>query len=306
MLRQGGIQERVLDRLLVVHLVRRDELLADLLDLDHVAELDVLARLAALEELRVRLEEAEELLVVGDGLAVQDATPRLIHDALPSAMEVGELFHQRLGLGVGPDVVALRLDASYEPVGHGSRPAADPLHTPNQPLIRAFERSGPSALLRGRRAIVRASRLARRGCSRPDPTPPRPPRGLARSSEPAPGRCPRAGTSRWASGCSSPRPWCRDAAGRPRSSLAHGMVGERVIDLLPGRRTQCVLELVERREVHHGLRSQANELAQGRAVIDADDGLPQRQPLQGLHDEQAEHVLRGESDPRGPRPVGRR
>jgi hypothetical protein len=72
-------------RLLLVHLVGGDELLADLLDLDHVTELDVLARLAALEELRVWLEEAEELLVVGDGLAVQHAPPRLIED-LPAQL----------------------------------------------------------------------------------------------------------------------------------------------------------------------------------------------------------------------------
>jgi hypothetical protein len=47
-----------------------------------VAELDGLLRLAALDEIGVGLEDREELLRGGDALAVQDAAPRLLEDAL--------------------------------------------------------------------------------------------------------------------------------------------------------------------------------------------------------------------------------
>ncbi len=96
-----------------------------------------------------------------------------------------------------------------------------------------------------------------------------------------------------------PQPIARDLL------LADGMLREQAIDLLPGARPQRVLELVECREVHHGLRPKADELAQGRTVIDPDDGLAQREAFQGLHDEQAERMLRGESDAARSRPVRR-
>ena len=85
--------------------------------------------------------------------------------------------------------------------------------------------------------------------------------------------------------------------------LADGMTGERAMDLLPGRRTQSVLELVECGEVHHGFAPEADELAQGRTVIHPNHRLAQRQSFQGLHDEQAEHVLCSEPDTRGSRSV---
>jgi hypothetical protein len=252
----------------------------------------------------VRLEEAEELFVVGDGLAVQDATPRLVHDALPERMEVGQLFHQRLGLGVGPGAVALRRDAVPEPMGHASRPAQDPLHTPKEPLIRALERSGPSTLLRGRARDGQGLAL---GATRMQPTRSHHVRvhlagSLDQSSQhpvavPEQGRVGGPVDVRLHGRGVQTQPIARDLL------LAHGMAGEGAMDLLPGHRTQSVLELVERREVHHGLHPEADELAQGGTVIDPDNRLAQRQPFQGLHDEQAEHVLRGESDTRGSRPV---
>ena len=47
-------------------------------DQDTVAELDRLGDLATLDQLRLRLEHAEQLLVVGDRLLREHASPRLI------------------------------------------------------------------------------------------------------------------------------------------------------------------------------------------------------------------------------------
>jgi len=59
----------------------------------------------------VRLEEAEELLVVGDGLAVQDPAARLIEDPPAQLREMREFFHQHLRLGVCPAHTSYRWDS---------------------------------------------------------------------------------------------------------------------------------------------------------------------------------------------------
>ena len=82
-----GAQELMLDGFLLEGLVVGDEFLADLLDLDHVTELDGLAGFSPLEEFRVRLEDAEELLVVGNRVTLEDSPPGLI-DHSGSQLEV--------------------------------------------------------------------------------------------------------------------------------------------------------------------------------------------------------------------------
>jgi hypothetical protein len=51
------------------------------------------------------------------------------------------------------------------------------------------------------------------------------------------------------------------------------------------------LELAQRGEVHHGLAVQAREAAQRRAVVDPHDRLSQRETLEHLHEQHAQHVV---------------
>jgi len=127
---EGRREERVLCGLVGKGLIVRDELPGDLLDLDHVAELDLLAGVAAFEQLRMRLEETEELLVIGDGLSLQDTAPRLVHhtkDKLPGARD---LLHEGLGQGALPRVVATGGDALGKALRDAKHPLAQVFHTP--------------------------------------------------------------------------------------------------------------------------------------------------------------------------------
>lgn len=83
--------------------------------------------------------------------------------------------------------------------------------------------------------------------------------------------------------------------------LRHRATPQSLVDALPSRGSDRVLELVERGEIHHGLHHpQPCELAETRAAIDTDDGLTQREPLQGLDDQEPENVLGREA--KAPRP----
>ena len=77
---QGGAYQGRLGWLVIEDLVVCDELLACLLDLDHVAEFDVLAGLAALEELRVLFKYAEQLVLVRNRAPLQHSLARLPDD----------------------------------------------------------------------------------------------------------------------------------------------------------------------------------------------------------------------------------
>ncbi len=74
---QNGLEQLVLDRSLVEDIVVRDEFAVDLLNLDHVSELDVFAGLATFEQFRVRLEDAEQFLVIRHALALDKSRFRL-------------------------------------------------------------------------------------------------------------------------------------------------------------------------------------------------------------------------------------
>ena len=84
----GRFDKLVLDGFMRKHVVMGDELLGHLLDLDHVSELDGLAGFASYEQFGVRLEDAEELLVVGRLPSFDDALMGLFHDLIGQAPEV--------------------------------------------------------------------------------------------------------------------------------------------------------------------------------------------------------------------------
>src|SRR3990170_4957744 len=73
-----------------------------------------------------------------------------------------------------------------------------------------------------------------------------------------------------------------------------GGLGQQAVDVLPGLRPDLVPELAVGREVDHGSIEDADETPQEVAVVDADDDLPQRAPLDDLTQYDAqESVLRG-------------
>src|SRR5262249_24239799 len=87
-----GLEEFVLARPAFEHGVAADELLVDLCQRDHVPELDRLASLAAFDELRVRLEDAVELLGRWHLFVGKDAAAGLITDSPTKGDEVTQLL----------------------------------------------------------------------------------------------------------------------------------------------------------------------------------------------------------------------
>ena len=79
----GWLDQFVLDGLILKNFVAGNELALDLLDLNHVSELDRFAGLTTLEQFSVFLEDAKELLVVGNFLAIEH-TSLSLHDHLPA------------------------------------------------------------------------------------------------------------------------------------------------------------------------------------------------------------------------------
>ena len=125
-----SLEERVLDRSLVEDVVARDELAADLLQLDHVTEFNVFACFAALEQLRVLLEDAEQLLFVRHTLTFEDTPSRLVHDLLAQHDEVIDLLDNGRGLGSLQD--AVKSLALSQCLANGPCPPEQVLDHPNQ------------------------------------------------------------------------------------------------------------------------------------------------------------------------------
>src|SRR5437870_1836384 len=90
-----------IDGIAVENAVVRDETVTALGQEDLVAKFDGLLRLAALDEIGVRFEDREELVLVGDGLAVEHAPPRLLEDARGPVAVRGDLRAQPGTLGRG-------------------------------------------------------------------------------------------------------------------------------------------------------------------------------------------------------------
>ena len=64
-----------------------------------MTELNVFASLAADEQFRVRLEDAEQLLLVRHTLAFEDPSSCLVHDSLAQLDVVIDLLDDRRGQG---------------------------------------------------------------------------------------------------------------------------------------------------------------------------------------------------------------
>ena len=118
--------------------VVRDELARDLLDQHHVTELDRLGRLPPLQELRVRLKDAEDLLIVGDLLAANDPTPCLAEDLLAQRAKVFDLGGQHLDRD--PTGVILT-QPCLQTLTHRGNPFQEILDKPDEAVYRAGSNS---------------------------------------------------------------------------------------------------------------------------------------------------------------------
>ena len=139
---EGRAHESRLGRPLLKDLVVRDELALDLLDLDHVAELDILAGLAAYEQLGVRLENAEELLRVGNRTPVEHTFGRLPDHVPGKLLEVAQIYDQSLDDDVVEAAVTTRSKTLLEPTDEFGGPLANALDVPNDALEQRFEVRG--------------------------------------------------------------------------------------------------------------------------------------------------------------------
>ncbi len=64
-----------------------------------MTELDWLARLAALEQLGMRFEDAEELLIIGNRLSLEDPTTGLRYDLSAEPLELDQTCSETLVTG---------------------------------------------------------------------------------------------------------------------------------------------------------------------------------------------------------------
>src|SRR5437867_7461558 len=91
---QNRIDQRGVVGPVFEYLVVGDELLLDLLEEDHVAELDRLGDLASDQQLGVRLEDTEQLLRVRELLALEDPAGSLVNDLLDEGVVALEFGHE--------------------------------------------------------------------------------------------------------------------------------------------------------------------------------------------------------------------
>ena len=135
----GRFEKFRLDGFMGEYIVMGNELLLHLLDLDHVPELDGFAGLASDEQFGMRLEEAEELLVVGHLLTFDDALMRLFHDLVGKAPEVDHFPHalrDRIPEPVGIDLPCQIADTVPDDV---LAPCAELVDQRNQLRIQGFK-----------------------------------------------------------------------------------------------------------------------------------------------------------------------
>ncbi len=134
---QRRVNQFMLNRFLLEDIVTCDELFGDLLKIDDVPEFYVFPSLPTDDELDVRFEDAEDLLVVRHRLAIQDAACGLIHD-LQSQRYVFFVFLDQ-SAKIDVNFKGVFLARAPNGVAHLIRPDEDLLNMPQKRAIRRFE-----------------------------------------------------------------------------------------------------------------------------------------------------------------------
>lgn len=144
---QCRLDQFVLDGLLLEDFVLSDEIAVNLPDLNHVSELDRLGCLAAYEEFGMRLEDAEDLLLVGDRLLIDDSATCLIDDPFSQFAIVNKFVPAELHRGVIEIAVSTPDEMSGEGLGDLVGPFIDVLNQLKKPDIQRFHRRSGLRLL---------------------------------------------------------------------------------------------------------------------------------------------------------------
>ncbi len=289
MLLQRRLEQLVVHRLLLEDLIARDELPFHLLDLDHVAELHRLVRLAADEQLRVGLEDTEDLLLIGDLLVVENPPPRLIEDAFAQTAVVKQIVQGALQQCLFHRPIRPRGDPRAEGRCDRTGPMQDVLNEAKELRIQPFQAGlGPSLLrclagdLLGEPlglADQEPSLADNAGVDRPDL--------FDRSRQGTVGVPQQRGIGRpvdvgFHRRCIQPELPAIDLL------FVDGRPGQQRVGGTPGLGLDAVPELAEGGVVDHGPVVDADKGAQIVAVINADDNLPQRAFLDDLTQRQAQ------------------
>jgi len=296
-----GAQELMLDGLLIEGLVVGDEFLADLLDLDHVTELDGLSRFSPLEEFRVRLEDAEELLVIGNRVTLEDPPPGLIDHSRSQVQVVFQVLREHLGDDVIEQGVAVLLPSAAKLLHHLPGPFENGLQTANQLVIEGFE-FGRGVLFSRLAPDFPSQTLGAAGMKTlvADGLGVQVPSALDQAREHSIGIPQEGRIGRIMDVGLDGRGVEPDFLAADQILLGR-MPAQKLVHRLPRGGQDRVLQLVERREVHHGPVINADKAPQEIAVVDPDDDLPQRCSFDDLAQEDPENLI-GSEGVRPPRP----
>ena len=108
------VDQRMIYRFFCEHLVVCDELPLDLLDRNHMAKLDGLACFAPFQEFGMRLEDAENLFVVWNLLALKYSASSLIDDLQTELLEVLDLIDHTLEDNRTYQAIRIRVEARLQ------------------------------------------------------------------------------------------------------------------------------------------------------------------------------------------------
>lgn len=292
-------QVRLLSRSSCEDPVVRDEVAFDLLDLDHMAVLDPLSRLAADQKLRVGLEDTEDLLLTGDDLPVEDSSPGLVQNSFGQPGEVSKVLNDRLYHRVLQDTEASCMQAESQPGRNLRCPGKSPFH----PLHELFV-GRPELLLRYllfplrcaadlireplRPTVLEASGSYRIGIDIPGP-----------SDEPAE-------DSRTVRHEARVR-WVVDIGlhgGGIQADLlafdetpADRIPSQETVDRPPGLRPDCIFHVAQMRGMEHGPHTDPREDAENAPIVDAEAGLSKWPTLNGLDEDHPEDLVCRVSEP---------
>ncbi|MGQ0651962.1 MAG: hypothetical protein ACT4P4_06795 [Betaproteobacteria bacterium] len=280
------------------HLVAGDELLLDLLEEDHVAELDRLRDLAPHQQLGMGLEDAEQFLGVGHLLAGEDAAGGLVDDFQGQAVVALELRQQSRQDQAHLQIVGPSLHTLAHSGSHLPRPLEHARNMRQQRSIWPFQLA-PILFLVGRAprdpqhqaldaAVLETPRSDGRGVVVPDP------RNQARGhtvtipQQAGVGRVVDVGLARRG---------IDPQAGAADETAIDGVATEQLIHLLPGLGRDRLVCSAQQGVVHHVAVVEAHEAAEEMAVVDPHHGLAVGQPLD-LHDQNgAQQLVAGEVGP---------
>ena len=295
MILQNGIDQRRVAGPVFEDLIPGDELLLDLLQQDHVPELDRLCDLATDQQLGMRLEQAEQLLRVRYLLAREDPAGGLVDDPLDQFVIALQLAQQSGQNRAHLQIVELGCQPLADGGSHLSRPVQHARNMRQQGSIRPFE-FAPVVLFVGGApcdpqhqafdpAVLETTRTDRLGVVRADPSDQSRGDTIAIPQQTGVGRVMDVGLARRG---------VDTQAGAGDAFVIDGVATEQPVHLLPRLGRDRLVGFAQQAVVHHLAVVDADEAAQELAVVDPHHGLAIGQPLD-FHDQNgAQQMIAGE------------